>query len=490
MSIYSIPHGLTSNSSYSTCPKIPYHWEMQQLCGALEYFMTVSKVPDTEDTIKFMLDTEEFTYTIDMFRVTLHLPVETLENPFVAPVNIQTIKAFTNMVGYQGVVDKKYLNIPQRIDEDYHSIKDDILLVSVYTIGNVLVRGMLISDEFLTKEICATNDFKKYETVFIGVDVLMNQLQPVVSTQGTYRSTPRAHMTPSVSTAKKLDEEEIEKIVEGEGDAKSYASEFANSMINDDVDDSGTKIEPGSHKEHPKNVTDDDEEIKKEKKDEGIEKEKKDKEIEKEKNIDDVEKTNEVVKEKYIDVATGMIREVLDHCNKVVPEMTFTKTNEMIKEEMPQLVNIAVNKDREVSPANVSEFISKEFATHGPIMIEKLFRKHMQNTTLNLYPTTSSSTAEKSSADLQHQLYLNRKSKSQDQAADLEILEILKTKCASQDVQASRIYIRDMERKCVTTSEFWKVRKKVDQVLHEIVPQVAERATEDLIENNLKPCID
>ncbi|GJV47937.1 hypothetical protein Tco_1438149 [Tanacetum coccineum] len=49
--------------------------------------------------------------------------------------------------------------------------------------------------------------------------------------------------------------------------------------------------------------------------------------------------------------------------------------------------------------------------------------------------------------------------------------------------------IRDMERKYVTTSEFWKVHKKVDQVLHEIVPQIVERATEDLIENNLKPCI-
>ncbi|GKF71092.1 hypothetical protein Tco_0207206, partial [Tanacetum coccineum] len=44
-----------------------------------------------------------------------------------------------------------------------------------------------------------------------------------------------------------------------------------------------------------------------------------------------------------------------------------------------------------------------------------------------------------------------------------------------------------MERKCVTTDYFWKTHKKVDQVLHEIVPQLAERATDDLIENNLKP---
>ncbi|GJY07399.1 hypothetical protein Tco_0374453 [Tanacetum coccineum] len=77
------------------------------LVGYLQQFWrTVSKVPDTEDTIKFMLDTKEFTYTVDMFRVTHHLPVETPENPFVAPVKIQTIEAFMNTVGYQCVVDK------------------------------------------------------------------------------------------------------------------------------------------------------------------------------------------------------------------------------------------------------------------------------------------------------------------------------------------------------------------------------------------------
>ncbi|GKA77210.1 hypothetical protein Tco_0783671, partial [Tanacetum coccineum] len=46
---------------------------------------------------------------------------------------------------------KNFPNSPQRIDEDNHSIKDDIPLVSVYTTGNVLVRGMLIPDEFLTE---------------------------------------------------------------------------------------------------------------------------------------------------------------------------------------------------------------------------------------------------------------------------------------------------------------------------------------------------
>nr|GEU37830.1 retrotransposon protein, putative, unclassified [Tanacetum cinerariifolium] len=70
----------------------------------------------------------------------------------------------------------------------------------------------------------------------------------------------------------KLNEEEIEKMVKGDEDEESYASEFADSVLNDDVDDSDTKIEPESHKENPENVDDNNEEIEKEKKDKEIEK--------------------------------------------------------------------------------------------------------------------------------------------------------------------------------------------------------------------------
>nr|GEZ09414.1 hypothetical protein [Tanacetum cinerariifolium] len=120
-------------------------------------------------------------YLQQFWRTIIKVPVETPKNPFVAPVNIETIKDFMNRVGYQGVVDKKFQDIPQRIKEDYHKIKNDIPLVSVYTIGNVLERGMLIL-VFLTEEIRVTDDFKEYETVFMNVDVPMNQLQPIVST--------------------------------------------------------------------------------------------------------------------------------------------------------------------------------------------------------------------------------------------------------------------------------------------------------------------
>nr|GEY15973.1 hypothetical protein [Tanacetum cinerariifolium] len=53
------------------------------------------------------------------------------------------------------------------------------------------------------------------------------------------------------------------------------------------------------------------------------------------------------------------------------------KTNEMIKEEMPRLVDLVVQKDQEIAPINVPELILKEFSIHGPKMIKELFRKHM-----------------------------------------------------------------------------------------------------------------
>ncbi|GJV71275.1 hypothetical protein Tco_1491270 [Tanacetum coccineum] len=571
----------------------------------------------TEDTIKFMLDTQQFTYTVDMFRDTLHLPVETPENPFVAPANIHTIEAFMNRVGYQGVVDKlfhavlnrthvdyaallwwdfmnnvfqkkeaiqypcfiklivtdlmkKFPNIPKRIDEDYHSIKDDVSLVSVYTTGNVLVRGMLIPDAFLTAEIRETDDFKEYETVFMKVDVPMNQPQPVVSTQGTNRNTPRAPRTPTVSASPQetkkrkqtagessskriiikkkkqstpsipppgddrerdemveatilsltlhktaldaeakeniakvqemLEQEEIDKLVDGDEDEESYASAFADFVINNDDDDTGSKLEPRSHKEHPEHVSDDDE---KEKKDEEVETEKEVVETVKETNVDytSAKKNKEVVTEKEVVDMSGSqeirkeqkqtpipspirsprndlsldktileeladtvtpttatsfktpstttrqkksftlktrrlprkffvekIKKVIQHCDKIVPELIVTRTNEILKKEMPRLVKLAVNKDREVSLVDIFGMVSKEFAAHGPKLIEELFRKHMQHTTLNLYPKTKSLTATTSSADLQQQLYLSMKTKPQNQAANPEIWELLKAK--------------------------------------------------------------
>ncbi|GJZ66273.1 hypothetical protein Tco_0622969 [Tanacetum coccineum] len=88
-------------------------------------------------------------------------------------------------------------------------------------------------------------------------------------------------------------------MVEDDKDEESYASKFFDSMINDDVDDSGTKIETESHKEYLEKVNDDDEEI---------EKKMKDDKIDKGETNDNVEKTNVVVKEKDNDEGTDIAK--------------------------------------------------------------------------------------------------------------------------------------------------------------------------------------
>ncbi|GJW03751.1 hypothetical protein Tco_1562607 [Tanacetum coccineum] len=171
-----------------------------------QFWNTVSKVLDTKDTIRFKLDRQEIVYTVDMYRSTLQLPMETLTNPFIAPttmtvfnrclttrtsrhdqtkINIlQIFHAVVNCthVDYVALIWWDFLNCVLQKKDDYHYIKDDIPLVSVYSMGNVTVLGMLISDAFITDEICASDDYKKYETVFARVVVPMIQPQPVVST--------------------------------------------------------------------------------------------------------------------------------------------------------------------------------------------------------------------------------------------------------------------------------------------------------------------
>ncbi|GJT99613.1 hypothetical protein Tco_1109952, partial [Tanacetum coccineum] len=142
---------------------------------------------------------------------------------------------------------KKFPNIPQRIDEYYHSIKDDIPLVSVYTTGNVLVRGMLILDEFLIEKICATNDYKEYETVAYKTPTL---------TAASPRRKKRKQSVGETSSPKKSLKITIRQkhVDEGEKDKQFY----------DEADDSDDRLEPGSHKENPEHVDDDDDDEEKE----------------------------------------------------------------------------------------------------------------------------------------------------------------------------------------------------------------------------------
>ncbi|GKA56411.1 hypothetical protein Tco_0755483, partial [Tanacetum coccineum] len=120
-----------------------------------------------------------------------------------------------------------------------HSIKDDIPLVSVYTTRNVTVRGMLIPEEFITSDIRATKEYKEYEKVFFG-------------------KRKRKHIAGETSSPKPSLRIRVKQF-------KTSKLVYLVIQVDDD-DDSGNRIEPRSHKKHPK-IVDDDDDNEKEKKD-------------------------------------------------------------------------------------------------------------------------------------------------------------------------------------------------------------------------------
>ncbi|GJW78937.1 hypothetical protein Tco_0140619 [Tanacetum coccineum] len=416
------------------------------------------------------LDTQEITYTIYMFCATLKLPVETPDNPFVAPVTIDIIESFMNKkkeaIQYPRFIKlmiadlmKKFPNIPQRIDEDYHSIKDDIPLVSVYTTGNVLVRGMLIPDEFLTKEIRATDDFKEYETVFMNVVVPMNQPQPVVSTQGTHRSTPIAYRTPTVTAASPQGKKRKQTAGESSSPHKSLKITIKQNQVVEgekDDDDSEDRLEPGSHEENPEHVDDDDDE---EKVDETKDADmgsletrteemqtpiptpprsprtilSSDKNITQELTelmykrqgymIQNMER--KCVTTKYFWKTHKKVDRVL---HEIVPQLAERATDDLIENSLKPSIAVTIIKDRDAFRSEVPDLVSQEFNVQAPKIIEELFKNYVQSNVIQVHPTTTTSTETTSSADLQQQLYLKMKRSLQDQANDLVLWEVLKCK--------------------------------------------------------------
>nr|GEZ76250.1 hypothetical protein [Tanacetum cinerariifolium] len=264
---------------------------------------------------------------------------------------------------------KKFSSIPQRLEEDYYSIKDDIPLVSVYTTGNVTVRGILILDEFLTDDIRAAEEYKEYEKVFVREKIL---------------------------------EEDIAKEVDGEEEA-SYASEFANSIFQDDDDDFSNRIEPRSHKEHPKTVNDDDER--------------------EDADMNDLSSDKTISQE--LKKVHGRVDKVL---HDIIPQISFRATDDLIKTNLKITMADTIIQERDAFHAKVPALISKSFADHAPNIIKDLFKNHMKNKVIQVHPTTSASTSTTTSADLQQQLYLKMKSNLQDQAADPALWEVLKRK--------------------------------------------------------------
>ncbi|GJR43004.1 hypothetical protein Tco_1311107 [Tanacetum coccineum] len=71
-----------------------------------QFWKTVRQVPNANETIRFIVNNHEITYTVDMFHATLKLLVKTLEQPFIPPIDLDYIQPFLRIFGYQGSLDK------------------------------------------------------------------------------------------------------------------------------------------------------------------------------------------------------------------------------------------------------------------------------------------------------------------------------------------------------------------------------------------------
>ncbi|GJY47109.1 hypothetical protein Tco_0436172 [Tanacetum coccineum] len=388
-----IPHDSARDPSSSTCSSITNQSEDATI---MRYALTVtadvpvvylqqfwrmaSKVPDTKDTIKFLLNTKQFTYTVDMFCDILQLPVETLENLFVTPANIHTIEAFMNRVGYQGVVDKlfhavvnqthidyvallwwdfmnnvfqkkeaiqyprfikliiadlmkKFPNIPKRIEEDYHSIKDDALFIR------------------------ETDAFKEYEMVFM--------------------KTARESSLPRKSLKITIKQKQI---------------------VEQDDDDSEVRIEPESHKENPEIVDDDNDDKNEETQND---------------DMGSLEIRNEETRT-TIPTPSSSPRKVLSSDKIIDQELkdivsiptTSISQHSHVKKQISSKYSHLPGALRRMCRRQVPSLFSQESNAHALAIIEELFKNYVQSNIVHIHPTTFTSIETDSSAALQYQLYL------------------------------------------------------------------------------------
>ncbi|GJV45157.1 hypothetical protein Tco_1429693 [Tanacetum coccineum] len=438
------------------------------------FWKIVSKVPDTKDTIRFKLDRQEIVYTVDMFCSTLNLPVETTVNPFIAQATMKYIQPFMQIIGYQGDVDKvsafftnnlaqpwntivhvdyaaflcwdflhyvqqkkdqiqyprftkliiadfmnKFSSIPQRLEEDYLSIKDAIPL-----------------------------ECKEYMKVFVDVDAPI--IQP---------DTP----IPPPSDNRERDEE-------------SYVSEFVDSVFHDD-DDSGNRIEPGSHNEHPE-IVDDDDENKKEKKDndkdDDVNDDYIDHTLDKTQEMGSLETRNEQTRTPILSPHRSP-RTILSSDKTISKELTdnespLTSTRSQGQSKtrrisskythIPQALRricmrqdimikkmekkFVTNHDFQAIHKNVDNVLHDVIPKIASNATNDIFEDNLpKNNVSTIHPTTSSSTATPSSADLQHQLYLKmkRRGEKSKKAKESKILKSARGSSSKQPVQRFETYV-------------------------------------------------
>ncbi|GJX63397.1 hypothetical protein Tco_0296297 [Tanacetum coccineum] len=423
-----------------------------------QFYKTVKQVPNANESIRFMLDKKDIIYIIlgyqgSLPRVSAFF-VKNLAQPWQTLFKIFNICLTSRMIDhdqtkinvlqiFHAVVNKVHADyakfIPKRLEEEYHTIKDDTPLVNIYTTGEVTVRGMQILDDLRTDEIKDTQTTPR-ATRTPNLDVVQKkkkgkQIAGESSTPKTSLKIRIKQKKPTLTTPllpsddrerddiieatqlieKRILEEDIEKLVEG--DDESSSSDFADTMLlkeivddeekkddDDEIDDKDDKDDNDDDDHNDQSLIKTQEtgssEIRTEKMQTPIPSPPRsirthlssDKAIPEELTVSDIPMPDvpsydpeQPTSSRHTHLrGIGIMEKVNETLREIVPELTTSTTNDIMKENLPRMVNDVVKKEKESSQAVEPALISQEFAAHAPKITEELFRIHMQNTILNI----------------------------------------------------------------------------------------------------------
>ncbi|GJT07107.1 hypothetical protein Tco_0841569 [Tanacetum coccineum] len=265
-----------------------------------------------------------------------------------------------------------------------------------------------------------------------------------------HRSTPRAHRTPTVSTASPQGKKMKQIVGESSLLQRSLKITIRQKQVIEgekDDDDSEDRLEPRSHKENPKHVDDDDDEEKvDEKKDAemgSLETRTEDMQtpipttprsprtiLSSDKNI-----TQELTDTVSLPTTTTSKNPHSKRCisskyshlpvdrvlHEIVPQVAERATDDLIENNLKPSIATTIIEDRDAFRSEVPDLVSQEFNAQAPKIIEELFKNYIQS---------------------------NMKRSLQDQANDPVLWEVLKRKfeksstsnnsCRDDDIHSQR----------------------------------------------------
>ncbi|GJV17687.1 hypothetical protein Tco_1363010 [Tanacetum coccineum] len=85
-----------------------------------------------------------------------------------------------------------------------------------------------------------------------------------------------------------------------------------------------------------------------------------------------------------------MLENVDNTLKEVIPKIVSKTTDEIMQDNLHWLVVDVVKKEKDRTKADVPALVSQEFIAHAPQIIEELFRTYMNNTVLNVHPSSTS----------------------------------------------------------------------------------------------------